>query len=786
MCRQCQGVLRVGALVLPWAVTLLCLQADTVVLKDGTVLSGRIEREGTVVRDPASGQELWMPKIGGFYSIDDGVRRVAFSQRNVVDVQPDKGPADEEIIHIREPLFVYTTSPPIREVKSLRVVEDWTSAGTRRIRINDDSRVLEQQIVLITPHAVRVGCRRWRWMAAHAPEEFSPDLLVRVVRSELEKRPPPGPKWSGAYRLFRLCLQAGWLDHAQRILDEIRMAFPDEKDNVDKQQRLLDRARRKKSLEDLELALAAGQYERAQHIVAEAGPLPRTEEEPLAERWSKQTQLLQTRLERYRRASDLAARLHKRAKEQAKLAALADALEVVARELCPDNVERLEACLHLLTPRWEQRLAMPYDSTDAELEEQVKQLAALAVSGWVVGASGADSDPAVALRLWHARDFVLRYLRADDPAARRQILASYLGTDPVRWDVLLALLAYVPAPDPLPARADRTYRFSLPGSQREHEALVVLPPEYHPARPYPLILLLPAPGTELEDAVEPWQAWAGRYGFILAALRWADPFLERYRFDDAYVAMVQAALRHIARVCVIDNDRVYLVGHGPGGSLACDIGLTCPDRFAGVVVVSGRPSEQAVALRPNAQHLPFYVVAGERDGDTPQRNRRQFEHWISKGYPALYVEYRGRGGEFFVGEIPRICAWMKRQKRMDAFPVLGRSEELVATGDSVRTFYWIEGDIRGASTRAPARLSARRQQINHFVVSQSRMNRITILLHPSLVDFEQPIVVEVNRAALNSRTFRGKMEPSVDTILEDYERRMDRIRLTVARLEINL
>jgi len=51
----------------------------------------------------------------------------------------------------------------------------------------------------------------------------------------------------------------------------------------------------------------------------------------------------------------------------------------------------------------------------------------------------------------------------------------------------------------------------------------------------------------------------------------------------------------------------------------------------------------------NAQYLPFYVVNGDRVGKLLDTTHLQFERWIGQRFPALWVQYKGRGAEWFEG-----------------------------------------------------------------------------------------------------------------------------------------
>src|SRR5207244_5425519 len=109
----------------------------------------------------------------------------------------------------------------------------------------------------------------------------------------------------------------------------------------------------------------------------------------------------------------------------------------------------------------------------------------------------------------------------------------------------------------------------------------------------------------------------------------------------------------------VDSDRVFLFGREQGGLMAYDIGLSHPDQFAGVMpqnaaprYVKGGGGDFISRYWPNAQYLPFYVVEGDVNGGNPTCNRHVFKEWIRWQYPCIYVEYKGRGSEWFAAEPP--------------------------------------------------------------------------------------------------------------------------------------
>jgi hypothetical protein len=263
---------------------------------------------------------------------------------------------------------------------------------------------------------------------------------------------------------------------------------------------------------------------------------------------------------------------------------------------------------------------------------------------------------------------------------------------------------------------------------------------------------------------------------------------------------VVEVLRDLRRRFQIDSDRVFLFGLGEGANMAYDVGLSHPDLFAGVLTMGGAPHYFAKAYKPNAQYLPFYVVDGSYDGDTAKENRQQFEYWVGHAhYPALYVQYKGRGREWFDGELPFMFDWMSRKKRAAAFPELGHpgvgpgsGEEFCSMRPTDNHFYWLSGEglheqhVNNARKWSPrvgaAYLQARSMEGNRINVNAHGFRRVDIWLGPGMIDFDKPVQVYLNSRLLWSHR---KVTPNLATLLEDFALRGDRQRLFFAKVEVN-
>src|SRR5262249_43546666 len=194
-----------------------------------------------------------------------------------------------------------------------------------------------------------------------------------------------------------------------------------------------------------------------------------------------------------------------------------------------------------------------------------------------------------------------------------------------------------------------------------------LPREYTPTRQYPVLIVLHHGGEKPAQLIERFAREAADHGYILAAPAWARGLADEYGYTEREHDAVVDTLRDLRRRFGVDSDRVFLFGFGGGGEMAFDVGLARPHLFAGVLPMCAGPSYYPKRYWRNAQYLPFYVVNGTKAGTSQSAIREQFNNWVLRGYPALWVEYKGRGTEFLSGEVPAMFDWMRHQKQ--AFPM---------------------------------------------------------------------------------------------------------------------
>lgn len=798
--------------------------ADLVIFKDGYTLQGKIKREMTNFVDSTSGVQMNVPKLGGFFMVDDGARFMYFSSRQIQEV-PDQDPTQQlDAIRLQSPIV------PRRPLKlpawQFVSVTDWNTKWDRVLTINtqDGRRRVEQHLSLLTPRIAQIDARDYNWKACYLTREFDPDTvrtLLGLYRDPKTKGDNADP--SKRFRAYQFLVQAGWYDKAAVELNGILRDWPDQKDKVESAREELKKLLAWQYVDRLEEAHKNGRHHWVQ---AKLARFPR---QGMDEKLLARVDGLRATYETTSKNLALACRyldgLLARLSDPAQSTLFHEAGAVIRSELNHDTVNRLEAFISLA------KQAEHQQQQNRTPDQTSEQLLSLAISGWLLGNSSAEAKVETAARLWRARQFVLDYQKTSNAAGRQQMVAGYESQQGVPFDELAQVIRSLPPPEPfelamlkngpwaagaLPLRPaaifwalyaaqellppqQYTLRANLSSSFRKGPTyLLQPPPEYHHSRSYPVLFVLHEGGEKPEDMFKRWSSLAAQHGYFLVAPEWADSLASNYEYTfDEHRAVVDV-LRELRRHFQIDSDRVFLFGLGEGAHMAYDVGLSHPDLFAGVLTMGGAPHYFAKAYWQNAQYLPFYVVDGSFDGDTAKDNRQQFEHWIGRSYPALYVQYKGRGREWYDAELPFMFDWMGRKKRAAAFPELGRSGTGPGYGEEFRSmrptdnhFYWLSGEDmydrhinraqKWSSKIGPALLQAHSGEGNHLFVNAHGFKRVNVWLGPGMIDFEKPVQVYLNSHVHSSNR---KVTPKLGTLLEDFYARGDRQRLFVAKLEL--
>ncbi len=774
-------------------------RGDVVFLKDGTILQGKLHREAKQESDPATGEPYRF--AAGFFFIDDGPRRVVFCQSQVVKfVQQEEGTSEVRIAAAKKWATLARPTPPIQRVLG---ADPFDARWDRTIHILTplgDVHV-PQHLSLLTPLYAKVDAlKRYTWANYYLTRELGPEMVQGLLATNPACADDPKLKEDERVaRRFRVCdfyAQTGWYDLAERDLAKLAADFPAQKDQAEASRQALRKARAREQLELIKRLQLAGRY-RAVKVALDAFPEKEASEETAAEFRSFKAafdESAENYADTVRALDAVAAGLADAPKE------LKEALAAVRAEVHPDRASRLEAFLGQARQAERQRKA------GRKPDGPPATLASLAVTGFLLGGPSADPKPEVALRLWRSRRLLVDYLRADDAAVREKLLAGYerRKDDYASLDELCQMIPQLPPEAPSPDTKDAETELRAGDGRSAPLYLVKLPPEYSHNRPYPVLLALPGTGEMAQQALQRYADLCAENGYVLAVPRGQERSGD-YAFGERGHAEVLEVLRDLRRRFQVDSDRVFLTGAGGGGDMAFDVGLSHPDEFAGVLPMSAGPAFFSEAYWRSAQYLPFYVVTGDRT-ESYKKLREQFNNWVGRNFNALWVQYKGRGVEWFPGEMPAAFDWMRNKRR--AFPLhqlgtdglggpMGSEFYTMRQGDN--RFYWLSTDevvpaccnsVEGWSNRvSPARLTARIDPATNEITVRARgVRQVTVWLGRNakgegMIDFEKPLTVLVNMGA---RWSNRRVAPSLGVLLQDLADRGDRQRLLLARIATKL
>ncbi len=752
-------------------------RADRVIMKNGLVYvsQGSPDKDNTLLY-------IW-----------DGLKRVVVRDSKVEKMVPGNDYRTGERFELIQPIVKHAGQMP-KEVLSVEA-GPWDEHGRRSFRyfgsnVNRPVR-MEQAIIQITPHTVRYRGIDGYWQGivetSQVPHPVILSLIGRVDQKNAEERE----------RVVRFLIEAAWYPEAREELDRLIQDFPG-----------TELARR-----------AAG----AKVFVTQAEANQRRSEVDLRRR-AQQYQAVARLLKTFQ-DKDIGADLQVDVREierrdQQQAAgdkALGGDLRRLAGRLTPavrgpwqkalvevlKSIDEAPDAVRDRFTAWQKAKDDPKSTDEARF--------ALAMSGYVVGQDMAVSDLKDAEALWQARDATRLYLTGSEPSERSGQAARLEGlawpaaagvSDPVhRLELHTRIVQLMPPPrhDPdEPADKTTLHRVLEDANAVPTEYAVRLPPEYHPLRSYPaLVVLHSGPGPAA--AIDEWAEEAARHGYILVAPQYNLPGQPHdYRYTVSEHAAVELALRDARKRYAIDSDRVFVAGQLTGGNMAWDYSLAHPDLFAGAVVFSGLPAKYVPRYaRTQQERVPLYCVLGEL---APASNEFIYDKFVKpmilKAWDVTYVDYQRRGLETFPEEVPRAFDWMDRHRR-DPNP---KSFQVVTARESDTRFYGVVVKSFGAGrTVAPEAVDPLGQNLNPAEIKlsssiQSNLIRLDLKgirsldlwLSPKIIDFkskEPRVTIRLNgRSYLSGR--RGLIKLDLESMLDDLRVRGDRQQLYWHRMTI--
>jgi pimeloyl-ACP methyl ester carboxylesterase len=761
------------------AVGALRVDAAVIVLNDGRTLEGRVTDVAGVAEDPtkpkaAAGGVAVTPIV----LLDDGLRRVYIHKSQIREVREL---AEPKHIRIRVWQRVADHGAPIAHVGRSIKVTPFDEFGRRTFELMgaDGPIPVVQGITEITPVYTRVqgllvDPRSYIWDMRIATSSIPRGILGKILERAVPQDDP-----DARLQVVRLYLQAERYQEAREELEKIVAAFPELKDR-EQEIRQLRQMHARSILTELELRAEAGQH----HLVRtwlDQFPADEVADEVAGETLQQVREMV-ARYEADQAQRDAALErlraLVEQIEDQAHREAAAEFVDEIAAHLNEDTYARLSSFTRL--------------ADDEQLTAEHK--VSLAISGWMVGTNQATDNFNVTLSLIEVREGVLAYLRSEDAAGRRQILAELHDLEGATVERVAEILARIVPPELVSEESQigpGLFQLNTAGLGDADDVTyyVQLPPEYNPLRRYSAIVTLNGEGFTPQQQMGYWAGaareggpplgQAGRHGYIVVAPQWQRPGQRTYGYSAREHHAVLAALRDALRRFSIDTDRVFLTGHDIGGDAAWDIGVSHPEHWAGVIPLLSVADRYTSRYWRNGENVAWYFVEGEKDAGKMSRNASDFDRYLRPSFDVTIVEYQGRGYDAMHDEIQQLFDWMNRRRRKPA----PREFECATMRPWDNYFWWLEVAELPEKTMVepvnwppargsrPARLRGKILESNKVLVFAST-GRSTIWLSPEVVDFQQQITVEVNGRRVVGRN--KQIRPDMDVLLEDARTRCDR------------
>jgi pimeloyl-ACP methyl ester carboxylesterase len=733
--------------------------AETVTLKNGLVYRGEVDKDNTIV------------------TIFDGLKRIILKDTKV-DKIASESEQRYETFPLVQPMTVHAGAMPA-SVVSVKA-GSWDEFGRRSFeyvgpKLGKATR-MTQAIIALGPKSVRFRGVDGFWQGQVATSQVAKASVLAVLAKIDQKL--QGER----LKACQFLIQAEWYPEALADLDRLVKDFPEPglRQRVDAAKAMIRELQARQAFAEIDRARKAQQ---TTSLLARLKGFP-TEGAPADVLVAVREQLRQ---EETQARADKALADAVRTAAEALPAEVRGALKVQLAEI----LAGLTAAPDAVRGRFEAFRKADTDGNSGEPEARFARV----VSGWIVGAEAAVDDLDSATTLWTARESLHAYL-ASKASDERGVALGQLreltvlnptikAREKLGLETLTRIARLTPPPlqgvdEAVPGKP-KLLRVRDDDNPEPTEYSVLLPPEYHPLRSYPALIVLHGAET-LDEALAPWTAEAARRGYLVIAPEYILRGQARdYHYTPSEHAAVELALRDARKRFSIDSDRVFLAGQKIGGNMAWDYGLAHPDLFAGVAVVSGLPAKYVWAYKDNAKRVPLFVVMGDLAPAEPELIFPLGKELIAKNYDVTYVEYYKRGIEDFPEEIPSIFDWMDRRVPREAFPKTFKV--VTARSSDDRFFGVVVSDFapgRAVSPSAvhplgkdlkPASIDfADRQGANLLDLTVTGLQEFDMWVGPRMVDFSKRFEVRVNRRT----AFRALAKLDIESYLEDLRLRGDK------------
>lgn len=644
---------------------------------------------------------------------------------------------------------------------------------------NGDEEKISVGIVSVNELYAEVRSLTHRWNYAISFDAIPADKLVSILEHVPEFN-------TNAYRrleLVRMLIKGKRILEAGKVLDSMQQDFPELRQQQAENRQLIREELARQIATNIEKRSAVGQHRTAMQY-ARRYPQQNLTPETLI----RVGQLVKRYDDSDRRIASVRLALSAMAASLDDPVLRAQAQQVarnVAGYLDADTIDRF-AAYELIA-----------DAADIPPANKL----AMAMSGWLMGAENSIQNLPEALSLFEGRMLVMDFLTTDEEDAdeRRSLVDRLVKLEGMSANRVAAIVRNISSPLPITVAVDTEGaigRFVIPATDDSAGAIGFVPPEYHESRQYPLVIAFPGEFSTPENYLAWWQSQAEQTGTIIVVPQLSADGAIAYGASAAEHTRFLRFLRSLKLGLRIDDDRVFVAGHGIGGEIAMDMVTSHPDLFAGVISICGLGRKHLQWTVWNAINVPWYVVVGDGQGGWYERAGILLTKLVKRSddsgrfCDAMIVKYLNRGPEPYYEEADDVFAWMAVHRR-DRFPEKIYADILRSTDLS---WSWVQLESVPAQFAKldepsqpddggfhPARLKARRTS-KYFAVDAAPGKACSVMLSPEMPEFDiqQPYLI-----SMGSKRVTVNYDPDIRVLLEQVRLTGDRSRLWFMKVDLS-
>ena len=293
-----------------------------------------------------------------------------------------------------------------------------------------------------------------------------------------------------------------------------------------------------------------------------------------------------------------------------------------------------------------------------------------------------------------------------------------------------------------------------------------------PANGWPLFIAMHGGGNapkELNDSQ--WKHMQIYYkdhpeagGYLYLALRAPNDTWNGF-YDDYVYPLIDNLIRQFRLFGDVDPDKVFIMGYSHGGYGAYAIGPKMPDRFAAIHASAAAATDGETTAK-TLRTTPFTAMVGELDtmyGRYERNLKFQAEVEKLRGsrpdiYPVTVTIIKGNGHTGLPDRdlIPQMYPAVRNP--------LPHELDWLMTDSVVQDFFW----LRVPQPVKHAEILASYENNRFVITANETVTNATILMDSRLVDFSQPVSIE-----LNGSTTTRQLTPSLQLFCQTMARRGD-------------